>query len=80
MGQDIAGFRKTKATFSKIHDICSEITMDPATAPEWKAVVDAFRSWMNSHHYDQSDPRGRVRDEVRRKAAALLDRPDLLTA
>lgn len=80
MRQDIAGFRKTMATFSQIHDVCSEIAMDPATPPERRDEVLAFRGWMNSHLIDQSDPRGALREEVRIKAAALLDRPDLLTA
>ncbi len=80
MGQNIAGFRKTQSPLSQIHDACSEIAMDPATPPEWGAVVLAFRGWMNSLRYDQSDPRGDLRDEVRRKAATLLNRPDLLTA
>ncbi len=75
---DIAGERRTRARLSEIYDICSEIIWDPATTPDRRAELTAFRTWLHSKPVDQGYPNYRHYDDASRRAAALLDKPDLL--
>ncbi|SFU93582.1 hypothetical protein SAMN02799631_03254 [Methylobacterium sp. 174MFSha1.1] len=75
---DIAGYRRTRARLAEIYDMCSEIICDPATPPERKAELRAFRTWLHSKPVDQGYPNYNHYDDASRRAAALLDKPRLL--
>lgn len=75
---NIASYRRTRARLAEIHNICSEIMLDPSTTPERRAEVAALQTWLGSEPVDQGYPNYNYYDDASRRAAALLDKPHLL--